>query len=147
MFKQIVTDVIGQQLENYIQNFDSNSIHFTGFPSSNLRLKNLRLKPDALSGLQLPVVLKHGYVGSLHIVIPFVGLKSTPVQVVRRRATCAACPYTAPLTARWLCHRPPDRRGRSTPRCLARHASRALLGCLVLVHLPGGDGTHVQRPA
>ena len=27
MFKQIVTDVIGQQLENYIQNFDSNSIH------------------------------------------------------------------------------------------------------------------------
>ena len=81
MFKQIVTDFIGQQLESFIENFDSNSIHFTGFPSSNLRLKNLRIKPDALSALQLPVVLKHGYVGSLHIVIPFVGLKSTPVQL------------------------------------------------------------------
>ena len=81
MFKQIVTDVIGQQLESFIENFDSNSIQFTGFPSSNLRLKNLRIKPDALSALQLPVVLKHGYVGSLHIVIPFVGLHSTPVQV------------------------------------------------------------------
>ena len=80
MFKQIVTDLIGQQLESFIENFDSNSIHFTGFPSSNLRLNHLRIKPDALSALQLPVVLKHGYVGSLHVVIPFAGLKSTPVQ-------------------------------------------------------------------
>ena len=30
MFKQIVTDLIGQQLESFIENFDSNSIHFTG---------------------------------------------------------------------------------------------------------------------
>ena len=70
MFKQIVTDLIGQHLNRYIEDFDSNSIHFTGFPSSNLRLNHLRIKPDALSALQLPVVLKHGYVGSLHIVIP-----------------------------------------------------------------------------
>ena len=49
--------------------------------TGNLRLNHLRIKPDALSALQLPVVLKHGYVGSLHIVIPFAGLKSTPVQV------------------------------------------------------------------
>ena len=81
MFKQIVTDLIGQQLNSFIEDFDSNSIHFTGFPSSNLRLNHLRIKPDALSALQLPVVLKHGYVGSLHIVIPFAGLKSTPVQI------------------------------------------------------------------
>ena len=81
MFKQIVTDLIGQQLNSFIEDFDSNSIHFTGFPSSNLRLNHLRIKPDALSALQLPVVLKHGYVGSLHIVIPFTGLKSTPVQI------------------------------------------------------------------
>ena len=81
MFKQIVTDLIGQQLNSFIEDFDSNSIHFTGFPSSNLRLNHLRIKPDALSALQLPVVLKHGYVGSLHVVIPFAGLKSTPVQI------------------------------------------------------------------
>ena len=81
MFKQIVTDLIGQHLNRYIEDFDSNSIHFTGFPSSNLRLNHLRIKPDALSSLQLPIVLKHGYVGSLHVVIPFTGLKSTPVQI------------------------------------------------------------------
>ena len=49
--------------------------------AGNLRLKKLRLKPDALQEFQLPVKLKHGYVGSLHIVIPFVGITSTPVQV------------------------------------------------------------------
>jgi|TARA_B110001469_G_C9517838_1_gene257835 hypothetical protein len=40
MFKQIVTDLIGQQLESFIENFDSNSIHFTGLSSS---------KPSALT--------------------------------------------------------------------------------------------------
>ena len=37
MFKQIVIDYIGQKLENYVQGFDSNSIQFTGFPSSEQR--------------------------------------------------------------------------------------------------------------
>ena len=70
----------------------SSSTARTRVTTGNLRLSHLRIKPDALSALQLPVVLKHGYIGSLHIVIPFADLaglaksslaKSTPVLKVQ----------------------------------------------------------------
>ena len=82
MFKQIITDVIGQQLGNYIQGFDSDSFGLD--LRGNVRLKNLRIKADALSELQLPIRVKHGFVGSLHIVFPFgsiAGLGKDPVVV------------------------------------------------------------------
>ena len=51
MFKQIITDVIGKELKTYVQGFDSDSFGLD--LRGNVRLKNLRIKADALSELQL----------------------------------------------------------------------------------------------
>ena len=57
----LLVQVIASKLEDYVEDFDASQMQFHG---GVLTLQNVQLKREALNGLNLPIRLKSGRVGS-----------------------------------------------------------------------------------
>lgn len=71
MIDTIVSSLLVQYLDQYIANFDKKSIRLS-LLSGGIQLKDLQLKAYALDNIDpnIPVVIEHGFLGTLNIKIP-----------------------------------------------------------------------------
>lgn len=80
MFEGIASTIISRVLGTYIEDLDSQNLSFN-ILSGDALLQDLRLKTDALAVFQLPILIKQGYIGSIHINAPWTSLNSAPIVV------------------------------------------------------------------
>ncbi|GBP39684.1 Vacuolar protein sorting-associated protein 13C [Eumeta japonica] len=78
MFEGVVAGVLNRLLGKYIQDLDTENLN-VGIFSGNVNLTDLKLKPEALYELDLPVDVKIGTIGRINLQIPWSGLSSQPV--------------------------------------------------------------------
>ena len=60
---------------NYVENLNTKDLSFGVF-SGDVRLKNLKLKKEALDKFRLPVDVKEGYLGDLTLTIPWTNVRT-----------------------------------------------------------------------
>eukprot|EP00667_Euglena_gracilis_P000019 EG_transcript_19 len=77
MFEKQVADLLTSYGSQYIQDLDASSLHIGVF-SGDVVLRDLKLRPDALDPLNLPVDIQRGYIGKLVMKVPWRSLKSSP---------------------------------------------------------------------
>ncbi|KAF9963917.1 hypothetical protein BGZ65_006327 [Modicella reniformis] len=80
MFESLVAGLLNQFVGPYVTNLNVNQLNI-GIWNGDVKLKNLRLKKDALDKFNLPIDVVEGYLGELTLSIPWSNLKSTPVKV------------------------------------------------------------------
>lgn len=80
MAKQLLLNVLGDTLGNYIEGFGQENLKL-GVWSGKVELFNLKLRDGVLDNLNLPIAVSHGYLKSLTLKIPWTALESKPVQV------------------------------------------------------------------
>ena len=60
--------------------------------SGEIELENLTLKTSALEDLNLPITVTAGYIGKIHVIIPWTALDSKPLKVVIEKVYLQASP-------------------------------------------------------
>lgn len=88
MFEAQVLYYLNLYLGRYVTGLDLQALRISVF-KGDLELRNLRLKPEALNKLKLPITVKAGLLGSLKLKV---------------RATTPAAPLTPGSGARCECH-------------------------------------------
>ncbi|XP_047103973.1 vacuolar protein sorting-associated protein 13A-like [Schistocerca piceifrons] len=78
MFEGVVATVLNRYLGKYIQDLDIESLNI-GIFSGNVQLVDLRIKPEALYELDLPIEVKVGVIGKINLSIPWGGLYTQSV--------------------------------------------------------------------
>ncbi|XP_068086254.1 intermembrane lipid transfer protein VPS13A [Anabrus simplex] len=78
MFEGVVATVLNRYLGKYIQDLDIENLN-VGIFSGDVQLTDLRLKPEALYELDLPIEVKVGAVGRISLSIPWSGLYTQSV--------------------------------------------------------------------
>ena len=73
MFEKVLSDALLERFGCYIEGLDTDNLQ-VGAWRGEVRLENLRLKPDCLETLDLPVTLKHGRIGRFHLTVPWKSL-------------------------------------------------------------------------
>jgi vacuolar protein sorting-associated protein 13A/C len=81
MLESLVANILNRTLGAYVENFDPNQLNI-GIWSGDVTLSNLKLKPESLDKLNLPIELKCGHLGNLTMQIPWSNLKSKPVKIL-----------------------------------------------------------------
>lgn len=81
MLESIVANILNRSLGAYVENFDPNQLNI-GIWSGDVTLSNLKLKPESLDKLELPIDLKCGNLGTLTMQIPWSNLKGKPVKIL-----------------------------------------------------------------
>lgn len=81
MLESLVSALLNKFLGAYIENFDPTQLN-VGIWNGDVKLKNLRLRKDALDALDLPIDVSFGQLGELTLYIPWSSLKNKPVKVV-----------------------------------------------------------------
>lgn len=98
MFEAQVAYYLNEYLGKYVQGIDRESLNISIY-AGDVILRNLRLKPDALEELDLPVHVHAGMLGMLRLKVPWNNLGGTPVIVeidnlyllARPRSTDSTC--------------------------------------------------------
>ena len=80
MAKRLLLNVLLSVLGDYIEGLSEDNLKL-GVWSGEISLNNLQLNRTILQRLNLPVVIAHGSVKSLHVVIPWATLESNPVKI------------------------------------------------------------------
>ncbi|XP_063238425.1 intermembrane lipid transfer protein VPS13A-like [Bacillus rossius redtenbacheri] len=80
MLEGVVATVLNRYLGKYVQDLDTENLN-VGIFSGEVQLLDLRLKPEALYELDLPIEVKAGTVGRISLSIPWAGLTSQPVVI------------------------------------------------------------------
>lgn len=80
MFEAQVAYYLNEYLGKYVQGIDRESLKISIY-AGDVVLRNLRLKPDALEELDLPVSVHAGLLGMLRLKVPWNNLGGTPVVV------------------------------------------------------------------
>ncbi|XP_063534918.1 intermembrane lipid transfer protein VPS13A-like [Cydia strobilella] len=80
MFEGAVAGILNRLLGKYVQDLDTENLN-VGIFSGNVNLTELRLKPEALYELDLPIDVKIGTIGRINLQIPWSGLYTQPVIV------------------------------------------------------------------
>lgn len=80
MFEAQVAYYLNEYLGKYVQDIDRESLKISIY-AGDVVLRNLRLKPDALEDLDLPVSVHAGLLGMLRLKVPWNNLGGTPVVV------------------------------------------------------------------
>ncbi|KAG6453907.1 hypothetical protein O3G_MSEX008410 [Manduca sexta] len=80
MFEGAVAGFLNRLLGKYVQDLDTENLN-VGIFSGNVNLTDLKLKPEALYELDLPIDVKIGTIGRISLQIPWTGLYSQPVVV------------------------------------------------------------------
>lgn len=70
VLETVVSAVLNRFLNAYVANVNASSLNF-GVWSGDLKLRNLRLKKEALDKFRLPVDVIEGYLGELTLNIPW----------------------------------------------------------------------------
>jgi len=74
-FSRIVSSVISKHLHNYIEDFKEDEFQIN-FLKGQTTVKNLKLKPNVLNDLHLPVSIREGFIGELVLTLPWTHLAS-----------------------------------------------------------------------
>ncbi|XP_059052964.1 intermembrane lipid transfer protein VPS13A-like [Achroia grisella] len=80
MFEGAVAGILNRLLGKYVQDLDTENLN-VGIISGKVSLSDLKLKPEALYELDLPIDVKIGTIGSINLQIPWAGLYTQPVVV------------------------------------------------------------------
>ncbi|XP_034828930.1 intermembrane lipid transfer protein VPS13A-like isoform X1 [Maniola hyperantus] len=80
MFEGAVAGILNRLLGKYVQDLDTENLN-VGIFSGNVNLADLKLKPEALYELDLPIDVKIGTIGKINLQIPWAGLYTQPVLV------------------------------------------------------------------
>ncbi|KAM3960055.1 LOW QUALITY PROTEIN: intermembrane lipid transfer protein VPS13A [Aphomia sociella] len=80
MFEGAVAGILNRLLGKYVQDLDTENLN-VGIISGNVSLTDLKLKPEALYELDLPIDVKIGTIGRINLQIPWSGLYTQPVVV------------------------------------------------------------------
>ncbi|XP_028168075.1 vacuolar protein sorting-associated protein 13C-like [Ostrinia furnacalis] len=80
MFEGAVAGILNRLLGKYVQDLDTENLN-VGIFSGNVNLTDLKLKPEALYELDLPIDVKIGTIGRINLQIPWSGLYTQPVVV------------------------------------------------------------------
>ncbi|XP_070287563.1 intermembrane lipid transfer protein VPS13A isoform X1 [Myotis yumanensis] len=81
VFESVVVDVLNRFLGDYVVNLDTSQLTL-GIWGGAVVLKNLEIKENALSQLDVPFKIKVGYIGNLNLKIPWKNLYTQPVVAV-----------------------------------------------------------------
>ncbi|GJN91455.1 hypothetical protein Rhopal_004478-T1 [Rhodotorula paludigena] len=81
MLESVVAGVLNRFLAAYVDNLNTNQLN-VGIWSGDVKLRNLRLKKEALDKFRLPVDVVEGYLGDLTLSIPWSNLGGKPVRVL-----------------------------------------------------------------
>ncbi|KAI8421410.1 hypothetical protein MSG28_009485 [Choristoneura fumiferana] len=80
MFEGAVAGILNRLLGKYVQDLDTENLN-VGIFSGQVNLSDLKLKPEALYELDLPIDVKIGTIGRINLQIPWTGLYTQPVIV------------------------------------------------------------------
>uniref|UniRef100_A0A671EWW7 Vacuolar protein sorting 13 homolog A n=1 Tax=Rhinolophus ferrumequinum TaxID=59479 RepID=A0A671EWW7_RHIFE len=81
VFESVVVDVLNRFLGDYVVNLDTSQLSL-GIWGGAVALKNLEIKENALSQLDVPFKIKVGHIGNLNLTIPWKHLYTQPVVAV-----------------------------------------------------------------
>ncbi|KAL4858517.1 Vacuolar protein sorting-associated protein 13C [Chlorella vulgaris] len=93
MFEGYVVYYLNQYLGKYVDGIDQKSLSLSIY-KGDVVLRNLQLKADALEGLDLPVTVRAGLLGSLTLKVPWSSLGTVPVEAKIDRLYLLASPKT-----------------------------------------------------
>uniref|UniRef100_A0A3Q3JC42 Vacuolar protein sorting 13 homolog A n=1 Tax=Monopterus albus TaxID=43700 RepID=A0A3Q3JC42_MONAL len=79
VFESLVVDVLNRFLGDYVVNLDSSQLQL-GIWGGDAVLKNLEIKENALSQLDIPFKVKAGHIGQLELKIPWKNLYNQSVE-------------------------------------------------------------------
>lgn len=80
MFEAQAAYYLNKYLGKYLEGVDSESLSISVW-NGDIQLKNLRIRPEALADLHLPLSVSAGILGSLRVKVPWKNLGSEPVIV------------------------------------------------------------------
>ena len=80
MFNTFLTNILNSYLGEIVEDLDLDNIG-SGALHGDILLIDLKLRPDCLSVLELPLEVKYGSIGKLSLKIPWTNLASSPVTV------------------------------------------------------------------
>ncbi len=75
MFEAQLAYYLNRYLGTYVQGLDTKSLKISVF-KGDVTLRNLKLKPEALADLNLPITVKAGLIGSLTLKVRQLSLSS-----------------------------------------------------------------------
>uniref|UniRef100_I3MC21 Vacuolar protein sorting 13 homolog A n=1 Tax=Ictidomys tridecemlineatus TaxID=43179 RepID=I3MC21_ICTTR len=81
VFESVVVDVLNRFLGDYVVNLDTSQLSL-GIWKGDVALKNLEVKENALSQLDVPFKVKVGHIGNLKLRIPWKNLYTQPFEAV-----------------------------------------------------------------
>uniref|UniRef100_A0A8C9IWX4 Vacuolar protein sorting 13 homolog A n=1 Tax=Piliocolobus tephrosceles TaxID=591936 RepID=A0A8C9IWX4_9PRIM len=81
VFESVVVDVLNRFLGDYVVDLDTSQLSL-GIWQGAVALKNLHIKENALSQLDVPFKVKVGHIGNLKLIIPWKNLYTQPVEAV-----------------------------------------------------------------
>lgn len=91
MFEAQLAYYLNRYLGTYVQNLDTKSLKVSVF-KGDVTLRNLKLKPEALADLNLPITVKAGLLGSLTLKVGCLGSTVCSYDVqVRGDVHCGMC--------------------------------------------------------
>ncbi|XP_077977339.1 intermembrane lipid transfer protein VPS13A-like [Glandiceps talaboti] len=93
VLEAIVVNLLNTYLGKYIENLDTENLNI-GIFSGNVELLDLKLKPEALFELNLPIEVKAGHVDKISAIIPWTSLYTLPLMVVVEGIHVLAGPVT-----------------------------------------------------
>ena len=78
MFNTFLTNILNSYLGEIVEDLDLDNLG-SGALHGDILLIDLKLRPDCLSVLELPLEVKFGSIGKLSLKIPWTSLASSPV--------------------------------------------------------------------
>ncbi|GAA5827080.1 hypothetical protein JCM11251_002234 [Rhodosporidiobolus azoricus] len=91
VLESVVSGVLNRFLSAYVENLNTSQLN-VGIWSGDVKLRNLRLKKEALDKFRLPVDVTEGYLGELTLSIPWSNLAGKPVRVLVENVYLLAVP-------------------------------------------------------
>ncbi|ORY90221.1 hypothetical protein BCR35DRAFT_261800 [Leucosporidium creatinivorum] len=91
MLESVLSGVLNRFLSAYVESLDTRQLN-VGIWSGDVKLRNLRLKKEALDKFRLPVDVVEGYLGDLTLSIPWSNLSGKPVRVLVENVYLLAVP-------------------------------------------------------
>eukprot|EP00736_Rhodelphis_marinus_P003336 Rmarinus@m.26876 len=91
MFESIIADILSSQLGNFLEGLSSEQLNLSIW-KGDVSLRNLVVRENALSFLDLPIRVSRGHLNHLHMQVPWSDLKGQPCKIVLDGLTFVAVP-------------------------------------------------------
>jgi vacuolar protein sorting-associated protein 13A/C len=91
MIEGLVTALLSRFLGDFVNGLEKENLRI-GILSGDVTLENLELKKEALQNFDLPITIKTGFLGRLHLSIPWQNLGSRPAIIRLERIYLVAGP-------------------------------------------------------